>query len=412
MGVKVRLELDADTQRLTDTIQKAVAKGFKGGGTSGLASDPSDLIRQIMGGAPQKARASSLAPEWFLAQAASKANAMGSLFQTPSTKLMPDWFLSQGAKQLSGMGSLVKGGMMAPDWFLKQGAERLSGMGELFPKKQNAMLGFLAKGGAPTTGAAFESLAAGAAVGGIIAAAVAALALLVSAIKRTVAAYDDARKLYAHSLTSGLGLSFTASRGNLADVLGVSEKDVFQFGAAVAILSPKLKWASDTMARTAPNLTSVAWEFEILKKNLEAMFFTLANDAAPALRMFTAALSELVKGVTGAVQGLFGFLRGHENLIKTLVAAGGGGPLIQQLVGALISSTGSNIGAAPNPQGMMKQLPASAWEHMGLVVGGFGGGDYARRTAVGIEKLVSLAKQNANAVSTGGTFFDPLASNP
>lgn len=410
MGVKVRLELEADTQRLTDTIQKAVAKGFGGGGSQGLASDPGDLIRQIMGGAPQKARASSLAPEWFLAQAASKANAMGSLFQNPSAKLMPDWFLGQGAKQLSGMGPLMKGQMMAPDWFLKQGAARLGEMGELFPKKPNAMLGFLGKAGVPTTGAAFAGIAASATVGLVIAAAVAGFAALVAAIKRTVAAYDEARKLYAHSLMTGLGLSFTANRGNLADVLGVSEKDVFQFGAAVAILSPKLKWASDTMARTTPNLTSVAWEFEILKKNLEAMFMTLANDGAPAMRLFLSGLSEFVKGITGFAQMVSSEIKAHPWLAA---AAGMMMSTIPGMSAIMAAGAPGALGAAPNPQGMMKQLPASAWERMGLIVGGFGGGDYPRRTAVAVEKTAKLMERFVGGKPGGSaSFFDPLASNP
>src|ERR1700722_19222085 len=73
---------------------------------------------------------------------------------------------------------------------------------------------------------------------------------LVGAIKKTIEAYDNATKIYAKSLMSGLGVGFTVKRGMLAEVLGVDEKDVLRFGYALAYLSPRLQFATDEISKS------------------------------------------------------------------------------------------------------------------------------------------------------------------
>jgi len=71
----------------------------------------------------------------------------------------------------------------------------------------------------------------------------------------------------------------------------------------------------------------------------------------------------------------------------------------------------------PAPQPYMKQLPAAAWEKMGLVVGSIGGKealDYARRTAKGIEKLVDhVTNGNQGGIPRGYNFgMNPNVGQP
>lgn len=85
------------------------------------------------------------------------------------------------------------------------------------------------------------------------------------------------------------------------------------------------------------------------------------------------------------------------------------------MVKAFLKSLDANFVGAPNVQAMNKQLPASALEHMGLVVSsGFGSdaNQFARRTANGVEKLVKLVSDGRRSPTGGGSFFDPFASNP
>jgi hypothetical protein len=391
MGIKVKIDLEADAQKLADTIQKGVSKGFKGGSASGLASDPSDLVRQMMGEPARKARAANLAPEWFLAQGAGQLSKMGSLFTNPSTKLMPEWFLGQAAGSAQQMGEL----------FPYQGP--------VPPKIKDAKNGGLSG----LMGILGISGPEGIAIAAASAALLASFKALKYVVSETVESFERARKLYAHAFLSGTGLGFSVSRQNLSDVLGVSEKDVFQFGAAVALLSPRLKFANDTMARMTPNLTSVSYEFEILKKDTEAMFMTLANDLAPEIKAIVTLLDYFVRGLSAVADAL---KKHMAEILEFIVGALPINDVVKSAIESFIKASEGLFHAAPSPQGLMKQLPASALERMGLVVGGFGSAtsDYARRTATATEHTNKLLEKIATGAASGGagSFFDPMASNP
>jgi len=53
---------------------------------------------------------------------------------------------------------------------------------------------------------------------------------------------------------------------------------------------------------------------------------------------------------------------------------------------------GNKSGGAPSPVAYMKQLPASQWEHMGLIIGG-SGTNYAKDTAKNTAKMVQLLEK-------------------
>lgn len=408
MGIQVKLDLDADTSRLADAVQRAVSKGFQGAGNAGLATDPTSIIRQIAGGG--------------FSGAGMKRRSVGS--RNPSLPYTPDFlsdpsFFRPDSNRLRGEAQRAQ--------FLKNigfaGMPLLnptSVFGNLFSARQLFSAasgpvgqGILGKVGLSGTGGA--ALATAGVIGALLAVG-ASLKLLQVAIRDTVAAYDQARKVYAHALLGGLGLNFSVGRKNIADVLGVSEKEVFQFGAAMAVLGPKLKFASDTVARTTPNLASVGWEFQVLQKNMQALFFTMANDAAPAIRKFVDGLSELVKMLTAFYNDIKGFISGIANSELTLNLLNAI-PGFQQLSAffKLASGFGHDTGAAPTPQALMKQLPVSAFERMGLVIGNFGGGaDYARRTAQATERTAKAVTQIAQkaALPRGDFGMYVTSSNP
>ena len=91
-----------------------------------------------------------------------------------------------------------------------------------------------------------------------IVAATAAMKLLRLSVMETLAAYEHARKIYAATVTSGFGTGMTVKRGMLAEIIGVSENDIFQFGAQIAYLNGQLEFAQKTITDNVTPLTQVS----------------------------------------------------------------------------------------------------------------------------------------------------------
>jgi hypothetical protein len=335
-------------------------------------------------------------------------------------------------------------------------------------------------------GAGTATLVAGATALGL------ALKALIITVKQTMAAYENARQIYAKALTNGMGTQFTVKRSMLAQIMGVSEQDVFRFGAQMAYLNPKLEWAANILSRTTTPLTQVSWEFKILGENTKAMFSSLSVEAAPALLVFTNSLSNLVKYITEHAHDFNEFMLGNgwvketsqeikdrqdqnftdENykaysgrLPNGKTVGIGSGPLeklmpdtgsghyaddfrkrfekltlkqfeeitsgkgIENNKASEIYSWikhppgkgGDSDSSMPSPQAWMKQLPASHWEKMGLVVGG-GATNYARNTERNTREAAQALKTIAGFIAHGGQFgghgsggsfgMNPMTSNP
>jgi hypothetical protein len=335
-------------------------------------------------------------------------------------------------------------------------------------------------------GAGTATLVAGATALGL------ALKALIITVKQTMAAYENARQIYAKALTNGMGTQFTVKRSMLAQIMGVSEQDVFRFGAQMAYLNPKLEWAANILSRTTTPLTQVSWEFKILEENTKAMFSSLSVEAAPALLVFTNSLSNLVKYITEHAHDFNEFMLGNgwvketsqeikdrqdqnftdENykaysgrLPNGKTVGIGSGPLeklmpdtgsghyaddfrkrfekltlkqfeeitsgkgIENNKASEIYSWikhphgkgGDSDSSMPSPQAWMKQLPASHWEKMGLVVGG-GATNYARNTERNTRETAQALKTIAGFIAHGGQFgghgsggsfgMNPMTSNP
>ena len=243
-----------------------------------------------------------------------------------------------------------------------------------------------------------------------------ALGLAFMALKKTVQetflAYEAARKLYAKSLLSGLGLGLQTQRGLLASIIGVSETEVIKFGAAWAYLNPRIEHASKILAETAVPLTQVSWEWKIFQADLSAFAAKMAADIAPAMMEFIDSLSILLK-----------LLDDHKaTLIWNLQNSGLGvaNTTTKILANMIYGVTDKEVragaargrGTMPDPQAYMKQLPVSAWERMGLVVGG-GGNTTNELIMKSNQYLKVIAQAVTSGVPRASQFgLDPNVANP
>ena len=259
------------------------------------------------------------------------------------------------------------------------------------------------------TGTGATALAAGGTVGVLLAVGL-AIKGLAKVMHESIQAYKDAPKLYAKAMTSGLGLKFVSKRSMLADIMGVSMEDVVRYGAAFQYLNPRIEWASTVLANTNRNLTSVGWGFKIVGYDLKAMFATMADKAAPAFREFNAGLATMIEEMTtwsekhpkAAKAGIWagiGAATGPAGLAYSSIAKG---------IFDIVSWFGKGKGGspAPAPLSFMKQLPASSWEKMGLILGNhIGGGNPQQQTANNTKRSADTLAEIKRAITKNGGIF-------
>lgn len=222
------------------------------------------------------------------------------------------------------------------------------------------------------------------------------------ALTRTIHnANQQARQLYAKTLRSGLGTEMTAHRSALAQVIGVSEDEVYQFGAAVAFLNGRLEFATSKIAANNPVLTAAAWNVEIMKKDLEALGSTIAAEAAPAVNVLAKSISVLAKVATEAAPAIIKFATqiGVRLLTQNSLALTYLRTFIEKNAESL-GLKGAGNEQAPSPVAFMKQMPASQWERMGLVVGTAGATNYQQKTATNTALAVQWLQVIAQKLGT------------
>jgi hypothetical protein len=210
-------------------------------------------------------------------------------------------------------------------------------------------------------------------------------------------AAEQGRALYARQLTSGgLPGGFVAYRSNLAAVLGVSEKEVFQYGAAIESVGKKVKWASDVQAHTAPVLAGAAHEFKALGLSINATAQLIAVEFVPALSKVSWVMRNIIQANAGWV------LKGGKMALEGALKAKFGtiGVEIAELIGRFIPSAN-----APTPAVGARRLPISGWERMGLIMGSGPGTNYTRETSQNTRKLVELTHKLVAYVSPRGEFM-------
>ena len=268
-----------------------------------------------------------------------------------------------------------------------------------------------------TTGGA--AAATGVLMAGLLAVGL-SLKALTEIIRRTSQAFQDAHKLYSQALQSGMSLRLTSQMNAVGNVLGVDPSHAMAFSGS-GEAQKQTQYASGIIANTAPVLAEVIMQFRILSLTLKAVFSVLGEKVAPPIRQMIDAFNKAAKmlldsglaEVIGAVAAQFLYLvnviiKVASTLYGILTLAFAGITELFVNIKRLVTGEGVDFTRtlaslarlqslfdtpneiADNKLGMARQLPASAWEKMGLVVGGIGGGnDYAKRTANATERTAN-----------------------
>lgn len=458
-----------DVERLTRQVQKgtvgfhALGKELKnlgqggGGNLGGLAKLPEALRQKVFAQHPE------LQKEWE-----SKTNKASGILGSPASKeSLSEKAAKKAAKDLLTFQKDMSFLMMP---LFSPG----SIWATLFSSRQT-FSAMNTEHGAAFRGKYMGGMGAAGATGVLVAAATAAgLALegLKKVIQETMAAYEKARLLYAKSLMSGLGLGMTTRMSMMSSIIGVSESDVLRFGAAMAYLNPKLEFAAAQIQKSTMPLTSVSWEFHVMGENLHALWSQIAESVSPSIQAFAENLneffvelgkSELLHGVGESLNAIFillndvvgiaevafnliavAFLDVAYVIVKTITSIVNGIlkiPGVSKLLGIKSLNTsemdkmvldanvglknqaqkvwdnslGGKTGGQGSPQAWMKQLPASSWEKMGLVIGGSGANyakDTARNTAETAKAVKAMAAHMGIGVGRGTSIYSPAFAMP
>ena len=278
----------------------------------------------------------------------------------------------------------------------------------------------------------------------VITAVVKGLQAFTNAIKdATTEAVKYSHSIYSKAISSGFGIGATTLRGMLSEVLGVSEKDIYRFGAALEYIRPKIKTASEEISKNVPTLTALSIELRVFKLNMLAIGSQIMSSISPALQGFMENLnaflevlnkSGAIKALAGAIGVILAGLKDIIGLIQIAVSSfllglnliydgvkwifakiskiPGLGSLSKddpdavwedmkkssEDVNKQIGTWRNNIGykeggRVPAPVGNFGQLGASQWEKMGLIVGGSSGTNYAKQTADNTKKMATYLER-------------------
>jgi hypothetical protein len=222
-------------------------------------------------------------------------------------------------------------------------------------------------------------------------------------------AFEFAHQLYGKSLSSGLSLSFMANRQMTANVLGVPENEVFRFKQSTYVMQ-RLSGAVAEIAKAAPDLAYTSAQFKILQYDILASASTMADKLAPALNAFAIGLDKIVK-ILSSDLSMKAFSTIADSFFKILF---GTDTDIAKLFAKFLESAGGN-GSFGTPKSFMKQMPASSWEHMGLVIGQFGGSNAIKQTAQNTKETAQAVKEIAKHLTFtrgGSPMLSPYQAMP
>ena len=252
----------------------------------------------------------------------------------------------------------------------------------------------LSRLGIPASVASSFGLIAGTLTSAASAAAIplAALAATLLSLRRAIKSANEAAELYAKTLQSGgLPLGFVSWRSSLASILGVSEDEVLSFSQAVSGLGERVKDATDTIARNAPELAKTSWEWRMLKLEWLAFWSEFSKAMSPVLRELLRALSQYFH----LLGNVIGFSNKQQREMSEMglkfwgkVADFVPEGSIKEGMKKWLKEWRESISEAPPPTAWSRRLPGSDWERKGLVLGGFG-----MAGGIGIEEP---SKQTAN----------------
>lgn len=269
-------------------------------------------------------------------------------------------------------------------------------------------------------------LVAGAAViGSVLSGLQKAISIGIEKINQAILKASD---YYKQSILSGYGLQTQVKRTALSNIIGVSEKDLSKFANAVVFLDSKIKDSVEIIKKTTTPLTETAYNFKVLKFDIEAMFSKIAFNVKPAVDTFINNLDKLVKYLTRAIPersepatklkqwsaegSLVQIGQKSVDLSRLAMGLGMQGATAMEMAQKLSSikkestldkllsnpaktfeAGGTKLKFTPfssseieqfkdlwnlikspaklnEPTSVMQQMPASTWEKMGLVIGG------------------------------------------
>ena len=244
-----------------------------------------------------------------------------------------------------------------------------------------------------------------------IAAVTAAMKMLKSAIHLTIEAFQRSQQIYNRAMTSGFGLGMATKRSNLAAVMGVSEEDLFQFGKQIEYIGNRTDAATRIMAANATQQNQVVMDWKILKVDMEALASIIASAVAPSVDKLINSLSLLAEGFIGVADTIIGVVKYLLKSMLDIITNFSLGPImgtIVKTIGAellnLANLTATGGRKLTEPNAYMKQMPASAWERMGLQIGVGSGTNYNQQTANHTKPVPELLRKIAVALTAGNKF--------
>lgn len=242
----------------------------------------------------------------------------------------------------------------------------------------------------------------------IVGAITAGLEILRKGIRMVSDSINRGFGLYSGAGQSGLSTSFYAQRTALSSIFGISgnPNQVFMFGKAVTDVSNRIRGATNILAANAPQLSQIHINFDVLKLDFAAMASQLATQLAPAINLFMAALDTMVKNIKGYAQTFIAL----SPALKFLGQVG----TAWALTPAMQLASAQNVKAFTQPLSqlhpLMRQLPASSLEKMGLLIGGGLGNPVVNQLRISNQHLKKIADAIAPRGVPRGNQFN-LAGN-
>jgi hypothetical protein len=230
-------------------------------------------------------------------------------------------------------------------------------------------------------------------------------------------AANRAAATYAKILQSGgMAAGFVVKREQLANIIGVSEDQVMQYGSAIAYLNSRLEWSTKIFTETNPTLTALSWNLRIVENDFAAMIAKISTDGAPAFKIFLDFLDQVIKKGESVIQN-----KGSE---IAAIAAGAARVLTPGLflnVSDFATKDAKKNPLKPVPQApvSLNRFPASDWQKMGLVIGG-GGVNPQEKTAQHTAKMVTqlqtittlLQPRTGNTKNPANVLTNPMYPQP
>jgi hypothetical protein len=185
-------------------------------------------------------------------------------------------------------------------------------------------------------------------------------------------AAESARNLYSRSLQSGgMPVGFTQKYGSMAKVLGVGERDVFQYGKQIAYLNNQMAYGNSVIVKYNRVLTDNSLRHGVLSNDWQALKASMGAGFARTGRAITSVKSGLVRGALAMSEWMN---RLDPDIAKSKV---------------------------PSPVASANRYGTSPWERMGLVLGNIGGGrNYAAITAENTAKTAQAIQSLPSKIAT------------